>query len=199
MKTMFMAAAFLLLAIGAKSGKPSSSKNLNAVVKNQHCDYCQADFPDSHFPCLLKTAKAKINSRTGMVEFAIGQPIAGILVKMAKDGADSLNLTSNEKGEIALDKLPQGYYKFSLMLPFTNPKSEFAGRPIGGVILRFGKKSTKLNLGMISDANGDVLLGNLEAGDYKLIISAPNDVERNSPLYRAYRFENFDPNYKGNP
>ncbi|WP_199137138.1 carboxypeptidase-like regulatory domain-containing protein [Pedobacter sp. ASV12] len=198
MKNMFLAIAFGLAAMGVQNRTETYPQNLNQAFKNQYCDYCQADFPDSHFPCLLKMTKAKINSRTGMVQFATGQPIAGVLIKIEKNTVDSLSLTSNEQGEAMLSNLQQGSYQLKLQLPFANPKSEFAGRPIAGVILRIGKMPAKLMLAMISDANGHVVLNNLEAGDYKLIISAPTDAERNSALYRSYRFENFNPNYKGN-
>ncbi|MEE1945980.1 carboxypeptidase-like regulatory domain-containing protein [Pedobacter sp. KR3-3] len=197
MKSIFLASVFLLASIVIESGNKTPIESTGAP-KDQYCDYCKADFPETHFPCLLKVAKAKINTRNGRVEFAIGQPITGILVRMEKNGIDSLSLTPNEKGEIELNNLPQGNYNFKLTLPFTNPKSEFAGRPIGGAILSIGKKGTKLNFGMISNANGDVLLGHLEASDYKLIITSPTDAERTSPLYRSYFLENFSPNFKGN-
>lgn len=194
MKNLFIATIFLFITLAIEGGKNIYPKGSEL----QHCDYCKADFSTSHFPCVLKAVKGRINTSSGRVEFAIGQPISGLAVKITKNNIDSLSLTSNEKGEIELNNLPQGSYKLRVMLPATNPKSELAGRVVGGIILRIGKKPTPLMLALISDANGDIQLNNLEPGDYRIVLTAPTDIERNSDLYRSYKFENFNPNFKGN-
>ncbi len=194
MKSMIMATVLLFAAIAVRSGKESNPK----VATVQHCDYCKADFPETHFPCVLKAVNGRINTRTGRVEFASGQAIGGVAVKIAKNDIDSITLTSQANGEVELNHMPEGNYKLRIMLPAINPKSELTGRGMAGIIARIGKKPAKLLLPMITDANGEMLLNNLEAGDYILTLKAPTDLEKNSDLYRSYRFDDFNPNFKRN-
>ncbi|WP_431292988.1 hypothetical protein [Pedobacter sp. P26] len=61
--------------------------------EGHYCDYCKVNYPESHFPCIMKSIKGKLDVTTGEVSFVAGQPIGGIVVKGGKNpGAIPLHL-----------------------------------------------------------------------------------------------------------
>lgn len=118
-----------------------------------------------------------------------GNPIGGIIVKGGKNpGGGNLNLVSNEKGEIVFTITEAGDYQFQLTAPEKpagksineqgvkrNETAAMAkpGNPIGGIIVKGGKNPGGNNINVVSNNNGQILLTNLEAGEYLLILHNP--------------------------
>jgi hypothetical protein len=48
-----------------------------AAPEGHYCSYCKMNYPESHFPCIMKAIKGKVDA-AGRVSFTEGQPIGGI-------------------------------------------------------------------------------------------------------------------------
>ncbi|MGN6421431.1 MAG: hypothetical protein ACTHMC_28210 [Pseudobacter sp.] len=117
-----------------------------------------------------------------------GQPIGGIVVKGGKNpGGNIFNLISDTDGKISFDIQESGSYILRLNTPeqpagkSINEKgvkrNENAiakpGNPIGGIIVKGGKNPGGSFISVISNSNGEVLLSNLEPGNYQFILQQP--------------------------
>ena len=122
-----------------------------------------------------------------------GNPIGGIIVKGGKNpGGNLRTITTNEKGEFELKGLEAGNYKFTATASgnaiVDNPLYDepgnsgvnvlhdalrVAGNPIGGIIVKGGKNPGGSSMTVTSNEKGEFELKGLKAGDYKFIITAP--------------------------
>jgi len=168
-----------------------------AAPEGHYCDYCKLNYPESHFPCIMKSIKGKLNVATGEVSFVAGQPIGGIVVKGGKNqGDNSINLITNEKGEIEFNNPAAGDYKLVISAPASNPKSRVAGSPIGGIVVKGGKNPGGNLITVITDENGTIQLNNLEPGNYKFTAIGASAAEKNNPLYKSSHSASVNPLYK---
>lgn len=119
-----------------------------------------------------------------------GNPIGGIIVKGGKNpGPNSITIVSNNNGEVFLNNLEAGNYLFQLNLPeqpagksinekgvkrSDNSEQLTTGQSIPGVIVKGGKSSGGNFIPLTVDKNGQISFEVLEAGNYKLILSAPD-------------------------
>lgn len=154
--------------------------------EGHYCDYCKLNYPESHFPCIMKSIKGKLDVITGEVSFVAGQPIGGIVVKGGKNpGGSILNLVTNQNGEIEFNNASAGNYKFTISVPSTNPNSRVAGSPIGGIIVKGGKNPGGSLITLITNENGEIELNNLPAGLYKFTTLGASETEKSNPLYKS--------------
>ncbi|MBO9675937.1 MAG: hypothetical protein J7577_21010 [Sphingobacteriaceae bacterium] len=195
MKKRAVIAAFLLLSsfIVLAQDKITTLAEIqqSAIVskvrlpKGHYCEYCKLNYPESHFPCIMKSIKGKLDAATGEINFTAGQPISGIVVKGSKDGGDLLTLTTNEKGEIEFNNTARGNYKFVISVPSSNPNSRVAGSPIGGIMIKGGKKPKDSSITLITAENGEIELQNIPAGKYKFTALGASEDEKNSSLFKS--------------
>ncbi|MGM9477703.1 carboxypeptidase-like regulatory domain-containing protein [Pedobacter sp. GSP4] len=168
-----------------------------AAPEGHYCDYCKLNYPESHFPCIMKSIKGKLNVTTGEVSFVAGQPIGGIVVKGGKNpGGSMVNLTTNEKGEIEFNNATAGNYKFIISVPTSNPNSRVAGSPIGGIIVKGGKNPGGNLITVITNESGEIELNNIAAGTYKFTAFGASANEKGNPLYKSTYSEGVNPLYK---
>ncbi|MNK84617.1 Cna protein B-type domain protein [compost metagenome] len=178
-----------------KEAAPQQLKT--AAPEGHYCDYCKLNYPESHFPCIMKSIKGKLNVTTGEVSFVAGQPIGGIVVKGGKNtGDNTINLTTNEKGEIQFENPTAGNLKLVISVPASNPKSRVAGSPIGGIIVKGGKNPGGSLITLITDENGTIALNNLEPGNYKFTALGASETEKSNPLYKSSNSTGVNPLYK---
>ena len=209
MKERAIIAAFLLcisFTIQAQVKRTSTStesKETNTQSSRTHaaeghyCDYCKLNYPESHFPCIMKSIKGKLDVTTGEVSFVAGQPIGGIVVKGGKNPESiTLMLVTNQNGEIEFNNTSIGNYKFIISVPSTNPKSRVAGSPIGGVIVKGGKNPGGSLITLITDENGEIELNNLPVGNYKFTALGASATEKDNPLYKSSYSEKVNPLHK---
>jgi len=178
--------------------KEESTPQLKTQAPEGHyCDYCKLNYPESHFPCIMKSIKGKLDVSTGEVSFVPGQPIGGIVVKGGKNADGNLiTLISNENGEIEFNNTSAGSYKFIVSVPATNPKSRVAGSPIGGIVVKGGKNPGGNLITVITNENGEIELNNLPAGMYKFTTVGASATEKSNPLYKSSYSEKVNPLYK---
>ncbi|MFD2583017.1 hypothetical protein ACFSR6_10995 [Pedobacter vanadiisoli] len=155
------------------------------LPKGHYCEYCKLNYPESHFPCIMKSIKGKLDAVTGEINFTAGQPISGIVVKGSKENGDLLTLTTNEKGEIEFNNTATGNYKFVVSVPSTNPNSRVAGSPIGGIVVKGGKKPKDSSITLITTENGQIELQNIPAGKYKFTALGASEDEKNNSLLKS--------------
>lgn len=175
----------------------SSSVAKQATPQGDYCSYCKTNYPDSHFPCIMKSINGKIEA-DGNVSFRPGEPIGGIIVKGGRNPGGTLNVTTNNKGEMEINNATAGNYRFIISLPTNNPNARVSGTPIGGIVVKGGKNPGGQMFTIVTNANGEFILNNLEAGNYKLVVMGPTQKEKSSPLYNSPTRETFSPLYKGN-
>lgn len=168
-----------------------------ASPQGHYCDYCKLNYPESHFPCIMKSIKGKLDVTTGEVSFLAGQPIGGIVVKCGKNpGDDTVTLVTNQNGEIEFNNASTGNYKFIILVPSTNPKSRVAGTPIGGIIVKGGKNPGGSLITVITNEIGEIELNNLAVGTYKFTAMGASATEKSNPLYKSSYSEKVNPLYK---
>lgn len=208
MKTLFSTLALtLIFSIGVfaqaqrVTNKTSIGKEVaNPVAKQatpqgHYCDYCKNNYEESHFPCIMKSIKGKIDA-TGHVSFVDGNPIGGIVVKGGKNPGGSLNVVTNSNGEVEINNATAGDYKFVVSLPTNNAQARVSGAPIGGVVVKGGKNPGGQMFTLITNARGEIILNNLEPGNYKFVVMGPTEKERLSPLYNSTTKETYNPGSK---
>ncbi|MDQ0641582.1 putative cupredoxin-like copper-binding protein [Pedobacter sp. W3I1] len=146
--------------------KEANTQQLRVQAPEGHyCDYCKLNYPESHFPCIMKSIKGTLDVTTGEVSFVAGQPIGGIVVKGGKNpGGNTITLVTNQNGEIEFNNTGTGNYKFIISVPSTNPKSRVAGSPIGGIIVKGGKNPGGSLITLITNENGEIEFNNLPVG-----------------------------------
>ena len=178
--------------------KETNTQSLRTQAPEGHyCDYCKLNYPESHFPCIMKSIKGKLDVTTGEVSFVAGQPIGGIVVKVGKNpGDDTITLVTNQNGEIEFNNASAGNYKFIISVPSTNPKSRVAGSPIGGIIVKGGKNPSGSLIMLMTNENGEIELNNLPAGLYKFTTLGASETEKSNPLYKSSYSEKTNPLYK---
>ena len=161
----------------------------NAIPEGRYCDYCKQNYPEAHYPCIMKAIKGRTDA-AGKITFVAGQPIGGIVVKGGKNPGGNLTLTTNDQGEIAFHHLSHGNYKFTVTTPIANPHSRATGTPIGGIIVKGGKNPGGLtSITLMTNKDGEVQLNNLSAGAYKFIIIGASQAEISNPLYESTHTE----------
>lgn len=167
-------------------------------AEGHYCDYCKGNYAQSHFPCIMKAIKGKINAKTGAVEFVAGQPIGGIVVKGGKNADGNLNLLTNVNGEIEINNASQGNYRLIITLPTQTDNAQYsvAGNPIGGIIVKGGKNPGGSLMQLMTNANGEVTLNITEAGNYRFVVAAPTTEQKNNPLYQSLQAEQVNALYK---
>ncbi|MEH3112068.1 hypothetical protein [Pedobacter terrae] len=167
--------------------RETNTKQLKTQVSDAHyCDYCKLNYPESHFPCIMKSIKGKLDVITGEVSFMAGQPIGGIVVKAeTTPGGNAINLVTNRNGEIEFNNDNAGNYKFIILVPFTNPKSRVAGSAIGGIVIKGGKNPGGKLITLITNENGEIELNNLSAGTYKFTAMGASEAEKNNSAYKS--------------
>ncbi|SDH13294.1 hypothetical protein SAMN05421827_12450 [Pedobacter terrae] len=175
--------------------KETNTQQLRKQAPEGHyCDYCKLNYPESHFPCIMKSIKGKLDVTTGEVSFVSGQPIGGIVVKADKNpGGNMVTLVTNQNGEIEFNNAGSGNYKFIILVPSTNPKSRVAGSPIGGIVIKGGKNPGGNLITLITNENGEIELNNLSAGKYKFTAMGASETEKNNPLYKSGYSEKINP------
>ena len=186
--------------IQTKETVKETSQNLKVEgAEGHYCDYCKGNYAQSHFPCIMKAIKGKINAKTGAVEFVAGQPIGGIVVKGGKNPGGNLNLLTNANGEIEINNATPGNYRLIITLPThtDNAQSRVAGNPIGGIIVKGDKNPGGSMMEMTTNADGEVTLNITEAGNYRFMVAAPTTAQQNNPLYQSSQAEQVNPLYKG--
>jgi hypothetical protein len=175
----------------------NTSQLKTQTPEGHYCDYCKLNYPESHFPCIMKSIKGKLDVTTGEVSFVAGQPIGGIVVKGGKNpGGSAINLVTNENGEIEFNNASEGSYKFILSVPSTNPKSRVAGSPIGGIVVKGGKNPGGSLITLITNENGEIELNNIPAGTYRFTTLGASASEKSNPLYKSSYSEKVNPLYK---
>lgn len=195
--------SFTVLAQVKRTATSTETKETNTqqlrtqAPEGHYCDYCKLNYPESHFPCIMKSIKGKLDVATGEVSFVTGQPIGGIVVKGGKNpGGDAITLVTNSNGEIEFNNSSAGNYKFIILVPSTNPKSRVAGTPIGGIIVKGGKNPRGSLITLITNENGEIELNNLPVGTYKFTAMGASATEKNNPLYKSSYSEKVNPLYK---
>lgn len=175
--------------------KATNTQQLKAQEPEGHyCDYCKLSYPESHFPCIMKSIKGKLDVTSGEISFVAGQPIGGIVVKAVNIPAgEATNLVTNENGEIEFNNAIAGNYKFIIMVPSNNPRSRVAGSPIGGIIVKGGKNPGGNLITQITNENGEIELNNLPAGTYKFTATGASETEKNNFLYKSNHSEKMNP------
>lgn len=143
-----------------------------AAPEGHYCSYCKMNYPESHFPCIMKAIKGKVDA-DGKVSFSPGGPIGGIVVKGGKNPGGNLRTVTTENGEVEINNLTAGNYKFTFALPTHDPQARVAGTPIGGIIVKGGKNPGGQMFTVVTNANGEIILNNLEAGNYKFVVMSP--------------------------
>ncbi|KQM74875.1 hypothetical protein ASE74_02525 [Pedobacter sp. Leaf216] len=178
--------------------KETNTQQLKTATPEGHyCDYCKLNYPESHFPCIMKSIKGKLDVITGEVSFAAGQPIGGIVVKGGKNaGGNTINLVTNQNGEIEFNNETSGNYKLIITVPSTNPNSRVAGSPIGGIIVKGGKNPGGSLITVITNENGEIELNNLSAGTYKFTALGATSTEKSNPLYKSSHSDKTNPLYQ---
>jgi hypothetical protein len=178
----------------------STAKEINTqqsraqAPEGHYCDYCKLNYPESHFPCIMKSIKGKLDVTTGEVSFVAGQPIGGIVVKGGKNpGGNTITLVTNQNGEIEFNNTSMGNYKFIISVPSTNPKSRVAGSPIGGIIVKGGKNPGGSLITLMTNENGEIELNDLPAGLYKFTTLGASETEKNNALYKSSYSEKINP------
>lgn len=180
------------------TAKETNTQQSRAQAPEWHyCDYCKLNYPESHFPCIMKSIKGKLDVTTGEVSFIAGQPIGGIVVKGGKNpGGNTITLVTNQNGEIEFNNTSTGNYKFIISVPSTNPKSRVAGSPIGGIIVKGGKNPGGSLITLMTNENGEIELNDLPAGLYKFTTLGASETEKSNPLYKSSYSEKTSPLYK---
>jgi len=180
------------------TAKETNTQQSRAQAPEGHyCDYCKLNYPESHFPCIMKSIKGKLDVTTGEVSFIAGQPIGGIVVKGGKNpGGNTITLVTNQNGEIEFNNTSTGNYKFIISVPSTNPKSRVAGSPIGGIIVKGGKNPGGSLITLMTNENGEIELNDLPAGLYKFTTLGASETEKSNPLYKSSYSEKTSPLYK---
>jgi hypothetical protein len=107
----------------------------------------------------------------------------------------NLNVVTTDNGEIEINNVTAGNYKFVISLPTNNAR--VAGVPIGGIIVKGGKNPGGQLFTVVTNTNGEIILNNLEAGNYKFVVTSPTQQEKSSPLYNSGTKETYNPLYKG--
>jgi len=115
-----------------------------------------------------------------------GSPIGGIVVKGGKNpGGNSINVTTDENGEVVFPVTEPGEYTLQLTTSETQGKSinekgvkrsESArpGSPIGGIVVKGGKNPGGNMISVISNNDGEFELNGLEAGNYQFNLVVPD-------------------------
>ncbi|MBB6237687.1 hypothetical protein HDC90_002309 [Pedobacter sp. AK013] len=194
--------SFTILAQVKRSSTSTETKENTQQLRTQapeghYCDYCKLNYPESHFPCIMKSIKGKLDVTTGEVSFLAGQPIGGIVVKGGKNpGDNTITLITNQNGEIEFNNASAGNYKFIILVPSTNPKSRVAGSPIGGIVVKGGKNPGGNLITLITNENGEIELNNLPVGTYKFTAMGASATEKTNPLYKSSYSEKVNPLYK---
>ncbi|WP_316785639.1 hypothetical protein [Pedobacter frigiditerrae] len=157
----------------------TGSVTKQAAPEGHYCSYCKMNYPESHFPCIMKAIKGKVDA-AGKISFTAGQPIGGIIVKGGRNPGGNLNVVTNDNGEVEFNNPTTGNYKFVISLPTNNPNARQAGGPIGGIIVKGGKNPGGQMFTVASNTNGEVILNNLEAGNYKFVVMGPSPQEKSA-------------------
>ncbi|WP_293743251.1 hypothetical protein [uncultured Pedobacter sp.] len=175
--------------------KATNTQQLKAQEPEGHyCDYCKLSYPESHFPCIMKSIKGKLDVTSGEISFVAGQPIGGIVVKAVNIPAgEATNLVTNQNGEIEFNNAIAGNYKFIIMVPSNNPRSRVAGSPIGGIIVKGGKNPGGNLITLITNENGEIELNNMPPGTYKFTATGASETEKNNSLYKSNHSEKMNP------
>jgi len=150
-----------------------------AAPEGHYCSYCKMNYPESHFPCIMKAIKGKVDA-AGKVTFTAGGPIGGIIVKGGKNPGGNLNVVTSDNGEVEFNNPTTGNYKFVITLPTNNPNARQAGAPIKGIIVKGGKNPGGQMFTLVTNANGEIVLNNLEAGNYKFVVMGATQQEKAS-------------------
>ncbi|RZK57809.1 MAG: carboxypeptidase regulatory-like domain-containing protein [Pedobacter sp.] len=175
--TLTMAQAAKTVSEQAKIRETSHTVAKEAAPEGHYCSYCKMNYPESHFPCIMKAIKGKVDA-AGKVSFTAGQPIGGIIVKGGRNPGGNLNAVTSENGEVLFNNPSTGNYKFIISLPTNNPNARQAGGPIGGIVVKGGKNPGGQMFTVNSNANGEVILNNLEAGNYKFTVIGPSPQDK---------------------
>lgn len=162
-------------------------------TEGHYCDYCKGNYEASHFPCIMKAIKGKVNAMTGAVEFVAGQPIKGVIVKGGKNPGGNLNLMSDTNGEFELNNAEPGNYMLVITLPTHDAQAFVSGSPIGGIVVKGGKNPGGNSLQVVTNVNGQVYLTITEAGNYKFSLSAAKTQGPQNPLYESSQTETVNP------
>jgi len=176
----------------------ATNENTQQLIKQapegHYCDYCKLNYPESHFPCIMKSVKGTLDVTTGEISFMAGKPIGGIVVKADNiSGAHSITMVTNLSGEIEFNNISAGSYKLTILIPSTNPKSRVAGSPISGIVVK-GRKNPDGNfITVITNENGEIELNNLSAGTYKFTAIGASETEKTNSLYQSSYSEKVNP------
>ncbi|NML19524.1 autotransporter outer membrane beta-barrel domain-containing protein [Pseudoflavitalea sp. G-6-1-2] len=138
-----------------------------------------------------------------------GSPIGGIVVKGGKNpGGNMLNLISDENGQVIFEAQESGDYLFQLSAPEQPAGKSISekgvkrsdasamakpGNPIGGIIVKGGKNPGGNAFNIISNANGEVLLPQLEPGSYQLILHSPSTNSNDPKARKKKKKETYEP------
>ncbi|WP_412467189.1 hypothetical protein [Pedobacter sp. KLB.chiD] len=196
---IFLLSTSLTVLAQIKTTPKAIATKENTQVRKQapeghYCDYCKLNYPESHFPCIMKSIKGKLDVITGEISFVAGQPIAGIVVKADKDpGNNTIILVTNQNGEIEFNNASAGNYKFVISVPVTNSKSRVAGSPIGGIIVKGGKNPGRNSITLMTNENGEIELNNLSVGNYKFTAMGASETKKNNPAYKSSYSEKVNP------
>jgi len=174
--------------------KENTQQLRKQAPEGHYCDYCKLNYPESHFPCIMKSVKGTLDVTTGEISFMAGKPIGGIVVKADNtSGTHSITMVTNLSGEIEFNNISAGSYKLTILIPSTNPKSRVAGSPISGIVVK-GRKNPDGNfITVITNENGEIELNNLSAGTYKFTAIGASETERTNSLYQSSYSEKVNP------
>ncbi|WP_316824350.1 hypothetical protein [Pedobacter miscanthi] len=153
--------------------------------EGHYCEYCKLSYPASHFPCIMKSIKGKLDAATGEINFTAGQPIGGIIIKGSKNAGGIMTLITNENGEIEFNNPATANYKFVVSVPSTNPNSRVAGSPIGGIVIKGGKNPGSNSITLMTNENGEIEFNNIPAGKYKFTAMGASEDEKDNALYQS--------------
>jgi hypothetical protein len=186
--TIAMLLAFVMLTMAQANKAANQQTNTSvkettgpvakqAAPEGHYCDYCKMNYPESHFPCIMKSIKGKVDA-AGRVSFTAGQPIGGIIVKGGRNPGGNLNVVTNGNGEVEFNNPTTANYKFVVSLPTNGSQARQAGGPIGGIVVKGGKNPGGQMFTVVTNTNGEVILNNLEAGNYKFVVMGSSTQEK---------------------
>ncbi|MBO9634264.1 MAG: hypothetical protein J7578_14205 [Chitinophagaceae bacterium] len=167
--------------------------------------------PGKDQPSAKSISEKGVKRNEGSAMARPGNPIGGIIVKGGKNpGGNLLNLVSDEKGQISFEVKEAGNYLFQLTMPEQPAGKSISqkgvkrtegsnlarpGTPIGGIVVKGGKNPGGNLINVISNSNGEIMLNDLEAGSYLLILQTP---ETNNKKDKKTEKGNATPGMKDN-